>query len=509
MNWQWKYLWPAFAASIITIFLPKRLLLCTRELFLYIFNTILNSWKAVTILVVLTTLIYIPISNLLPLKLYLISSSLLIIFIVTSQRLRQTQKKVFRENTLFVFGCFSTYENEYLMIDIDAESINNTLKKKCHYFTSKNFVFNKKLLELEFIPIPKFLPLLLGYNGTKKLFNSYIQQNKHISSIYFIRNINDQLVEPFINYQASNFANIELLNDVQIILNKLNKAEGNRKVNDVIEINISIYILIFSQTLLDSFNQKEELSTVQYILDDSKKNLEHLKNQFKVKNIDIPEVANFFNVWQSYLDRYSSTLLIQQKDYRGAIAYLVSSIELNPYYPYFDYETFKENYTKRYSLELSKSFIDDNESIVKNKDIRKKISENILCIDIEFSYEVILRILQDDPTGLLAKYTEEKFENIHSDNSAIKLAKAEVTKYLPDDSEKINEIYSGRIDSVIILLEEILTLDKRFPIIQTKIGALLMNKSIITGDERDIEKAMKTWASGMHFLTQLGFTINN
>jgi|GEM_PF-2872217 hypothetical protein len=507
-----KDLFKGILGILIAVFLPKQIFICIREVILFCFRSLINSW----IVAISVTIFCIGIYYWLPyqflLKEFIIVSFLIILLACSLTELFKLHKHLSKKGSIVIYGCFSTRDKEYLLIDVDAEGINEILKEECKYLKANHFVFKKGILNLEFISLPKFIPLLLGYRGSKKFFENFINKGKHVVSLHFIRNISDQQLVTSLNYNIEYFANGQFLKQVDTLIDKISN-EKNLGQREVASINLKFLVLIFSQSFLDYVIDNGQHSDAQVIVEESDQLLNDLKATFTRNQIEISEADDFFNIWKSYINRHRAIVLLEQNELRGAATYLISAIKLNPYYPYFNYHTFKDNYTKRYGIELSYSIEKMSKILDTNTDndfdkVRNKIREGIISIDADFNHNLLLQIIAKDQKGINYNHIEQELLKLENDNIATMLIKAEVLKYLPDGSEKINEAYSGRLDGVIELLKEIALRDSSFSVIHSKIGSLLMNKLMLNPDESKMKEAMDLWVNGMHFLTELGFSIH-
>ena len=62
-----------------------------------------------------------------------------------------------------------------------------------------------------------------------------------------------------------------------------------------------------------------------------------------------------------------------------------------------------------------------------------------------------------------------------------------------------------RFDECINILREIVKLDSEFPLLNTKLGMMIMMKGWHFKNDQLIEEGMKEYKKGMHFMIELGF----
>ena len=518
MNEIIKDLLKGLIGVFIAVFLPKHIFIIIREFIFFGVKSIFKLWK-LNALICLLCLIYFKtmLTNSINQYYLVISLFLLLFFISFIVSCFIFYKKLNVDNSLIVYGCFSSKEKEYLILDLDAENINDRLIHNCKEINRNNFILKSGILRLSFIEFPKFLPILLGYRGTKNMFDKFINTQKHISSLYFIRDINDQKLTTVLNFESLNFTNPELLNNLTALLNKISN-EKVLDIKEIAEVNLKLFVLVFSQTFLDMFIQNNDFDNANSIIEDDEKILREIKEQLELNfGTEYQEFNNFSNIWSSYLDRNKAVILLEQNQFKGAITYIFNSIRLNPYYPYFNYETFKSNFSKRYAIELSYSLesnakeLESETETEENKNdfvkLRQRLSESIASRDAELNTNVVLEIIKRDENKISLEFLENELKKLDNENPVILLIKSDIVKYLPDNTEKVNQIYFGRIDESINYLNKLVEIDNNFPIIKTKIGALIMCKALQSGNKTEIENGTKLWSEGMHFMTELGFKL--
>lgn len=492
------------------VFLPKQILIGIREVITFGLKSFLRYWKSNALLILVISIILVK-GNLINQHsdtLILVAITITIVLLSITRNIVNMYITLNRQDSLVIYGCYSTKEKEYLFLDLDAELINDRLRKECENLSKDLFIHKSKVLPINFHEFPKFIPVVLGYKGTVKLFESFIAKRKHISSLYYIRDITDQKIITTLNCDQSFFFHAEIIQ----ILSSLQDKISNEKIDikEIAVINLKLFILVFGQSFINYFAKSKDYQSLNQMIDDSEKLLFAVKTQMGNNGInDIQEFKSFFNFWTSYLYRLKGVLLLEQNELNGAIKYIISSVKSNPYFPYYSYQTFKSNFAKRYGLEISYSI----EEQYKNQDIkdeinfsllRQSIKDSIQSPEIEFNSKYIIEIIKRDTKQTSLKYLENEINTLDEKDPAILLFKSDILKYLPDGSEKVNEIYYGRIEKTINLLNEILKIDNNFPIIKSKIGSLMITKAFHDNDEQEIENAMKVWTEGMHFLTELG-----
>lgn len=496
---------------IIVVFLPKQIFISIREFIVFGLKSIVKFWKINCFLALLSIFVYYKTTSLGKTNIlhFVFISATLILLVSVIFSFVSIYLKLNKQNSLMIYGCYSSKEKEYLFLDLDAELVNDRLIKECEQLNNKLFVLRSNILSLDFLEFPKFIPIILGYRGTIRLFEKFIANKRHISSLYFIRDVSDQKILTNLNYDQTNFVNPELMSLLISLQNKISNEKID--IKEIAIINLKLNVLIFGQSCLDYFVHSKDYKNSNTIIEDTERILLEINEQIE-RNItnELKEFKDFFNIWSSNIDRYKAIVLLEQDELKGAISYIISSIKLNPYYPYSNYQTFKTNFSKRYGIELSYSIEKMSKDIELGdendfEEIRRQLSNSIVSKDAEFNTKIIQEIISKDIKKSSLAYLENELKTLDSSNPAILLLKSDIIKYLPDGTEKVNEIYFGRIDETVSILNEINKFDNKFPIINAKIGSLMMIKAFHNENEKDIENAIKIWSEGIHFLTELGF----
>lgn len=504
-------------ALILSIFLPKHVATLIRELLKFIFNSLLKYWY-----LTLTTFGLLFYLNFVTDFIYLgeFTSYKFILFtllttsiIVTSIALYRALFKKYRPFNIALYGCFSTRENEYLTIDIDSENLNDKIAKICEVVSSSVFSYRTKLIKINNISLPKFIPTLKGHRGFNEFIKKRVISKKHLASIHFIRDINKQNVVAIINYDKDIFKDAASINIVEKLINNLSLDQNISSIR-TIEISVKIYLLMFGQSITDFMLDNKQYGNVQCILDDTEKLIADIKKDaINISEGNRNSVGEFLNFWSGYVERYKAILLIEQKQFRGAIFHIIKSIKLNPYFPYDSYSTLKQDFTKKYAISLTANLNQISkvlETDISKQDydkVKDELISQVVYPDLPFNYDIITQILHHDNSPEIGELLIRELDKLDRDNPFILLSKSEIIRYIKKGTEKFNEIYVDRFDASINLLKETLKLDSEFPIIHTKLGILIMLKGMHFENDRLIEEGMKEYMEGMHIMTELGFKV--
>ncbi|RYJ44292.1 hypothetical protein [Flavobacterium beibuense] len=502
------------ATFLGSIFLPKHLITLIREVIKFMFFSVFRKWYILIILSI--AIIYFNYLSgkvlgdfySVEFSVYLFLTNVIVIFIITLfQKLYRNYKPI---NIAF-YGCFTIKENEYLTIDIDAENLNERIEKTIENISASFHTYKKHFIKPINIDLPKFIPIALGPRKLNRYIKNRVNAGKHLASIHFTRNINDQNLSIVVNYNKNSLVQTKALDNLEKLINDLalDKAVHSTKL---IEISIKIYMLYFGQSIMDMFIDFKKFTDVHYMIDDMEKLLKGIGNDIA----DIPDkhksqINLFISFWSSYIERYRSIILLEQGQTLAAFQHIMKSIKYNPFYPYEDYESLKQDYTKRYAIEvISKmpEFYDDTEAdiarIEENFSIMGNLVEQIEHPFATYNYEIIKEILRRDSSQKMIDYLEDSFSQLDKDNPFILLSMSEVIRYAKKGTEKINEIYAERVDEAIDLLKKVIEIDNDFAIIHSKIGTVIWMKGIHYENEEITNEGIEEMRKGMHYISQVG-----
>ena len=269
---------------------------------------------------------------------------------------------------------------------------------------------------------------------------------------------------------------------------------------------------MFGQSITDGMFKSQQFSFVQSILDDTEKLILDIRNDVQnIAEVHKKSVEEFLNFWTGYIERNKAILLIEQKQYHGAIQHIIKSIKLNPYFPYNSYSSLKQDFTKKYGISLTSTLNEVNKSTemsIKEPNYNK-VKETLLLqvkyAEFNFNYEIINEILYNDNSPEIGEFLINELDKLDKNNPFILLSKREVIRHIKKGTEKFNEIYVDRFDESIKLLKETLKIDNEFPIISIKLGSLITMKGIHYENDNLIKEGVKEYQKGMHVMTELGF----
>jgi Txe/YoeB family toxin of Txe-Axe toxin-antitoxin module len=512
------------ATFIVSVFLPKHFVTLIREIIKFTFISFIKYWYATLSIIALifwinyyTDCIYL---DQFYSKTFIISIGISELLIVPTISLLIILFQKYKPINIAFYGSYSVKENEYLTIDIDSENLNERIEKLTLKISSSFYSFKNNFIKTNIINLPKFIPIILGARGLNKFILKRIQSNKHLASIHFIRDINKQSLSVVINFDKKTLIHSSSSDNFDLLIQSLS-LDTNIHNSKIVDITIKIYMLFFGQSMMDILIDFKQFSEVHYILDDMENQLKQIENDV----IDIPEkhknsVKRFIDFWKGYVERYRGIVFAEQGETTAAVQHIIKSLDLSPYYPYEDYETLKQDYTKKYAINLTpkmneildeikdmefdeinldKNYVEENEKVTNN--LEQQVDYKFATFNHEFLREIILRDESEKTINALLN----GFAKLDKSNPFILLSIAEVIRFVKKGNEKVNAIYVNRFDETINLLKEVLKLDNEFPLIHTKIGSLMAMKGMHFNNEQMVEEGMKEWEKGMHYMTQLGF----
>lgn len=505
----------ASVAFLTAVFLPKNLVAFVRELTKFIFTSLFKYWYLTLIITGLFFYFnfktdYTYLGQFISYR-FVLSVIVSVSTITTAVAIWKELFKKYEAINVALYGCFSVKENEYLTIDIDSENLNEKIEKVTKTVTSTLFSYRTNLIKTNIIIIPKFIPILLGHNGLNKFIMKRVIKEKHLATLHFIRDINKQNVSFIINYNKNRLTNTNPIVNAERLINSLS-ADNDLNSSKTIELSIKIYLLLFGQSLTDLMLDVKDLSNVHYILDDTEKLIADIRNDaVNFSEAHKNELEDFLNFWTSYVERYKAILLLEQKQFTGAVQHIVKSIKLNPYFPYDSYASLKQDFTKKYGIALASILNDTNKILETNIDeaandnVKAELMKQVQYVETTFNYDIMKGILYNENTKEIGDLLISELDKLDKTNPFILLTKNEVFKYIKKGTEKFNEIYVDRFDECISILKETVKLDSEFPLLNTKLGMMIMMKGMHFNNQQLIEEGANEYKKGMHFMIELGF----
>lgn len=309
-------------------------------------------------------------------------------------------------------------------------------------------------------------------------------------------------------YKIVNFLNDEALTSpyhtkkhLDLIKNTFNEILNLNSINkeDVIRDLLLMYqqefLRMASLELLDDKVYDYKKTYELYNL--STNNILTILHKYKrlISNNDLTSKINFLlNIEQS-ISKYTLALInISSHDYNSAVKNLIACLQSTPYFPYDNYEEFFKDFKAFYHVSLKRSLeklkSKPEYSYIFEKDENFKFEDNLYTdklssnyLEINPPYLVIKELISENnlnnETYILI---ENKFNEILELNNIFKFYFADIIKYLPKGTEKINDIYLDRVDESKVLLENFMKLDSNMnDIVSQKLIPLYLFKQTYEG----------------------------
>lgn len=389
--------------------------------------------------------------------------------------------------TLIYFGTFYENDKSYLNKNFQTERIDLIIHEEIEKFNQHSYLNKLNILYIKTADIPRFYIILKNLISINNFFKKSVKNNIIFGFSFFVS-------QDGINYK--NYLNADSL-DTSIIFKKnldaIQEILDNNNLNEreKITLTIKINLMIITQSFNDIFLKFRDLSSLNFALQDNFQLLIEVKQIIQDKNITSRNIILLINNFECSYYRYKAILEFEKNNYKQAISYIFKSLDLNPYFPYDDYESFKRLFTTRYYLEITSEILNNLKketeiSELNIKDISKfydilllRIENNIIFFTIDIFNEYIMGI---DLSDKVIEYIEEKLTEINDSNIAKLIFKVEALKILPKGDIKFNNLYVQRLRECILVLNKIHELDNSFSLISYKIGIL---KLILGIEEQD------------------------
>ncbi|UXZ05443.1 hypothetical protein [Moraxella nasicaprae] len=414
---------------------------------------------------------------------------------------------------LIYFGTF--YENEKIYLDknFQTERIDLIIHEEIEKFNQHSYLNKMNILRIIIADIPEFYIIPKNLISINSFFKKTIKDNIVFGFSFFI-NQEDIIYKSYLNLDnldtsASFKENIDAIQEV-LDNNNLNERE---KINLAIKINL----MVITQSFNDMFLRFKDLSSLNFSLQDNIKLINEVKQITQEKNITSRNVVMLINNFECSYYRYKAILEFEKNNYDLAINYIVKSLDLNPYFPYNNYEEFKRLFATRYYLEMTSNLWDIYEcdtEIFDQKPPKAEIEEfqNILSLRIEsnivlFTIDIVAGyILSRELTDKEIELIEKKLAEINNDVAKL-LFKTEILKILPKGHDKLNNLYLERLEESIEILTKIYELDNSFSLITHKIGILKTILGVAKGDDGLISEGTALIKLGFEELKSIGLDL--
>jgi hypothetical protein len=422
--------------------------------------------------------------------------------------------KVTKKKSIFnvaVYGSFTIKEDKKIRVDAASEQINKVIEGTIRAMNRDVYSYSKSMIGINYIRLPNILVSLLGFTKLNDKIRLEVNKKNHFVSIHFIKNVSSKSISAYVSCDECLLQHPQPTENLEKLINNL-LSNPSYSEKQAIEASVKLYLLVYSQVLLDYFTDSKNYKVVHYILDSCEGIVSEIRIIIPKNLVTLKcEVDDYLKFWLSHIERYRAIAFLEQKEGAGSVKAIFKAISLNPYYPYDTYTTLKHYYTKRYGIELIPSI---NSTIEKmgvkgskpetNLRIREELKRQVLFLDTTYHYEILKEIIRRNEKGAIIELIEEELSKLDQESPFLMLTKCEILKYLPKGKQKINEIFAERVDDCCVLLREVIRLDPEFILVYTKLGSLLLLRGVHYNNQSLVREGFEEYAKGQHFLSRLG-----
>ncbi len=410
-------------------------------------------------------------------------------------------------NTVAFYRNFLITENDEVITGVESDLINHRLTLLAERIASMLFSHSTPFIKFKVCEVPKY------YDLSGREVNKYIDLQGDLTSLHFFKNQKNGSIIPVINFDRSIITNTALVDRAANLFSSMS-VDVSISNDNLYFCCVKIYMLLFGQMVNDELINNKRYSQVHYILDHSEVLInEIIKDLQEVESRKTEYIRGFLKDWQGYIERYRAIVFIEQGEFEGAIKHIFNSIALNPFFPYPDYQTLKQDYTKKYVVDMIPIMNEMNKlmeldpNFDANLKIAEELNKHISFFDVTYNYSIVREILQRKNSNEIVEFVTAEMEKLDNSEPFILLTKCEIMKVIPKGTERIDALFVEQFEDCIKLLKEMTILDPDFPLINTKLGTLMMMKGIHFDNQSEIEGGVEEYKKGMHIYSKLGLNI--
>lgn len=352
-------------------------------------------------------------------------------------------------------------------------------------------------------------------SGSSEMIRKYIEEQADLGSLYFFQSQKSNSVIPVLDFNRNVITNTSLVDRAANLFLFFSKDKSISE-EQIYSWTIKVYMFLFGQMTNDFLIEAKKYPQVHYILDHSEALINEIIKDLQAFDVDrLQPLKAFLKEWQGYIERYRAIVFLEQAEYNAAVKHIFNAVELNPFFPYSDYQSLKQEYTKKYVADMIPimhevaEIIGSDPGLTENTKIAEELKMHLTFTDITFHYTIIQEILGRNSTKEIIDQINDEMDKLDSSEPFLSMIKCEVLKFIPKGTEKMNAMYVDQFEPCINLLEEMLLGDPDFALIKTKVGILRMMKGWHFNNENDINKGIEEYKKGMHLYSQLGLNIKN
>lgn len=411
-----------------------------------------------------------------------------------------------------VYGCFTVTNENKIVIDSDCHEINSLINTSIKSTSSKIYPYKNDIL-LHYSQVPEPSRSSLSYDKLNQQIKQKVYDIGHIASIHFIRSEARETFHAVVNYNE-HVLNYTIPSETLQKLTNIILSARDLSRNELIDLCLNLFYLVYGQSHLDIMEENNNFKNLHYTLDGCQRLALEIKEFSNRLSADAKQqVNNFLDFWLSNCERYRAVTLANEGQFFGAVTCIIKAMVIWPYYPYKDFSSLKNDYAKRYALELIPEMNEINElfpeidlTSEENKLLSEELASQIEFKEVPYHYVILKEIMYDTQNDLeLVKFIETELVKLDDKIPFQLITKSEVIRYLKKGTNRINQMYSDRLEETLNYLRKAIELDPEFSILYTKLGSLLLIKGFHFTDQTSIEEGIEMYKKGAHFLSQLGF----
>jgi len=505
--------------DLINLFTPIRFLKFIKEFFIYVVRSLFRYW------------IYFFTASATICSLYYFSNALKVLascwyYILLVPVLFTTimaliddfkRKKNTKQFTAAEMECVYVTENDHFEKKMVTEKLNEDSKLRIKDLFKNSFPFLIGLANYRLIRFPKFYYYLLSPNKLNSLIKRKVDSGEvQCVLLPLIDEKTSKITFIFFSKEGT-FNNIKVIHDLTEIASRIEVKE--RDLENFIENIMSFYQSVVAHGFMDMTIDANSFTEAHRLLDENQQNINRSLNT--IKNYATVESKTLLNdieeMWNCEIERYRAIVYMLTENYNSALIYIFKAIKLCPYYPFSNYQSWKEELIKTYVISFAKALeTAQTEFDLESGNSSDEIDSAIQSITSQLSFpgiksytDLIIEINNRAESSEIATEIERYLQTTICESPMQEYIKGEVNKFLPLEGDMYDELYMGRIDSSQKFFEKVIEIDLFFPAINNKIGALMMIKQIGQGktEPRDFDDAVTFLRKGFEIFSKYGLNV--
>ena len=408
-------------------------------------------------------------------------------------------------------------EKEYLKINSDSQKITTRLHKMITELVTIKYPFCNGVVAPVLLKKPALYYTLHDLASWRKNLEQEIKKGKLATVLLITRDSHNQKIDFDVLYS-------EVLENADSPFEDFKRAFDGTVPEEHFETYIievcRAYLALFGQSIMDLLIGKSNFSLAHQVLQDCEFVFRHaLKNIESIQPTrSALSLSAFKNNMLCNFERYRAIVFLNQESYAAAVQHIFKAIWLHSYFPYRDYDHYKEAFNKIYAAQvhLKAMAMMEPEATGRNAELSENAlkEEEDIAMQVEFaatpSFEDILKeIMSRADSGSVYRQVEQLLCTSFCEEPVCSVIRGEVIKYIPKWEEKINEIYRERIPEALQAYEKVLQTDPDFILMYTRIGSLKTLEAMHEDDEVKskelLEEGIRLFAQGQEIYQRLGY----